>query len=167
MLFFISRSDELGIIIAWLASKKGGSFSGCGDLLYSDFIFLCEQALIRKEDYCDYQLVSCFKKLESLDETAISILHKFFNRNDSYTRRVVLHTFAHFALPQTIDLAVELWNTDDCEFAKLDCLEALKKFSEAKPLFNTYLKDYQNLFNINACEYRRSNILYLTSENDT
>ncbi len=37
VLFFISRSDELGRIIAWLAPTTGSPFSWCGDLFLSRF----------------------------------------------------------------------------------------------------------------------------------
>jgi hypothetical protein len=167
MLFFIARSDELGRIIAWLAPKKGTPFSWCGDLLYPDFLFLCEQALIRDEDYSDYQLAACFQKCESLDGCAISILERFFNRNDSYTRRLALDVLGYFTLPQAVDLAIKLWQTDDCEFAKLSCLYTLKRFANDRELFDTYLREYQNLFDVTAKNYRQSHIQQLTSSDIT
>lgn len=167
VLFFISRSDECGRIIAWLAPKTGSPFSWCGHLSYQDFLFLSEQALVRADDYCDYQLVACYRKCESLDDRSIRILNDFFQKQDSYTRRMVLHAFEHFAHPRAIDLATTLWKTDDCEFAKLSCLHALKAFPSAKPQFDAYLHEYKNTFDIDAEDYRRSHIRDLTSANDT
>ena len=167
LLFFISRSDEIGVIIAWLSPIVGTPLSGCGNLSYPDFVYLCEQALIRNDDYCDYQLAACFRKRDFLDDRAISVVHRFFNKNDSYTRRMALHTFEHFSLPQAVELAQELWHTVDCEFAKLSCLHALKRFPDAKLLFDRYLQDYRNTYDVDAEDYRRSHMLQLTSGNDT
>jgi hypothetical protein len=167
LLFFISRSDECGRIIAWLSSKTGSPFSWCGNLSYSDFLFLSEQALDRDDDYCDYQLAACYRKCESLDDRAINILNQFFHKRNSYTRRMSLHAFEHFALPQTVDLAKILWQTDKCEFSKLSCLHALKAFPHARLLFNTYLHEYKNTFDINAEDYRKSHIQELTATNAT
>ena len=158
LLFFISRSDECGRIIAWLSPKTGSPFSGCGNLSYSDVLFLSEQALARDDDYCDYQFAACYRKCKSLDDRAINILNRFFRKQDSYTRRMALHAFEHFTLPQTVDLAKILWHTDDCEFAKLSCLHALKVFPDARPLFNAYLDEYKNMFDIDAEDYRRSHM---------
>jgi hypothetical protein len=167
LLFFISRSDECGRIIAWLSPKTGSPFSWCGNLSYSDFLFLSEQALDRDDDYCDYQLAACYRKCELLDDRAIDILKRFFHKHDLYTRRMSLHAFEHFALPQTVDLAKILWKTDECEFSKLSCLYALKAFPHARPLFNAYLHEYKNTFDINAEEYRRSHMRALTAINAT
>lgn len=161
LLFFISRSDEIGCIIAWLS--KGPPFSGCGNLSYPDFLFLCEQALLRPDDFCDYQLASCFRKCESLGDREIAILQRFFRKNYSYTRRTVLHVFEHFGLPQLVELATILWQTDDCEFAKLSCLHALKTVSAARDIFDAYLKEYQNTFDIGAEDYRQSHMRQLTT----
>lgn len=45
ILFFISRSDEIGRIISWLIIEPGSSLSSCGRLSESDFLFLCEKSL--------------------------------------------------------------------------------------------------------------------------
>ena len=165
LLFFISRSDECGRIIAWLSTMTGSSFSVCGDLSYQDFVFLSEQALAYEDDYCDYQLAASFRKCESLDERAISILNQFFRKQESYTRQTVIHVFQHFGLPETIELAIELWRTDDCEFAKLSCLHALKHFPNAKPVFDGYLKEYQNMYDVHSEDDRLSHMRQLRSKN--
>jgi hypothetical protein len=164
ILFFISRSNEGGRIIAWLSPHPGKPLSNCGHLTYGDFLYLCDAALTQPDDDCDYELVSCFQKLASLDDGSISRLNRFFEKRHSYTRRLVLHTFAQFSLPQTIDAAKVLWETDDCEFAKLSCLASLKGFPDAKPLFEQYLKTYQSLFDVEAEDYRRSHIEYLSEK---
>lgn len=167
MLFFISRSDECGRIIAWLAPRTGTPFSWCGNLSYPNFLFLSAQALARADDYCDYQLAACFRKRESLDDRAIDLLGRFFQKRDSYTRRMTLHAFEHFAHPQAIDLAETLWETDDCEFAKLSCLHALKVFPQAKPQFDRYVQEYKKTYDVNAEDYRRSHMRTLDSAYDT
>ena len=167
LLFFISRSDEIGGIIAWLSPVKNSPFSWCGKLSYSDFLYLCEQALTRVDDFCDYQLAACFRKCKSLDERAIDVLNRFFHKQYSYTRRVALQVFEEFALPQTVELAIALWDTDDCEFAKLSCLHALKKFPRAKPHFDKYLHEYKSSFNVDAETYRQSHMRQLTASRAT
>ncbi len=167
LLFFISRNDERGRIIAWLSLKAGGPFSWCGNLSYCDLLFLSEQAIDRNADYCDYQLVNSYRKCESLDDRAISILQQFFGKQDSYTRRVTLHVFQHFALPQTVEFAQELWRIDDCEFAKLSCLEALKAMPNARSQFDTYLQAYKNMYDVNAEDYRRAHIRALSDTDAT
>ncbi len=167
MLFFISRSDECGRIIAWLDLKVGSPFSWCGKLSYPDFLFLSEQALDRPDDYCDYQLAACYRKCESLDDRGLEILQGFFHKHDTYTRRMVLHAFEHFALPQTIDLATNLWHSVDCEFAKLSCLHALKAFPDARPQFDTYFLEYKETYTVDAVDYRQSHMRQLTSKNAT
>jgi hypothetical protein len=140
--------------------------SGCGNLSYPDFLFLCEQAIARPDDYCDFQFAACYGKLESLGEREIDVLQRFFQKRDSYTRRTVLHVFQQFGLPQVVDLATTLWQTDNCEFAKLSCLHALKTVPTARHIFDAYLQEYQTTFDINAQEYRQSHIRQLT-ENRT
>jgi hypothetical protein len=164
LLFFISRNDEIGAILAWLNPQTGTPLSSCGDLTYPDFLYLVEQALERDEDYCDYQLAVCFQKRESLDGLAIDRLTRLFNRSDSYTRRMALHTFAHFAAPETIKLAETLWQTDQCEFARLTCLHVLKGLPDAKRLFEHFLQQYQKLYDIEAEDYRRSHMQQLTRD---
>jgi len=164
LLFFISRNDERSNIITWLSSGVGQPFSRCGNLSYPALLFLSEQASLRSDDFCDYHLAASFIKCESLDDRAIKILLKLFQKNDSYTRRTVLQAFENFALPQTVELATALWNSDDCEFAKLSCLSALKAIPAAKLLFETWLEEYQNTYNMEAEEYRLSHIRRLTAE---
>ena len=161
VLFFISRSNEIGRIIAWLS--EGPPFSWCGNLSYPDFLFLSEQALVWPDDDCDYQLASCYRKCESLGDREINILQRFFQKRDSYIRRTVLHVFKHFDLPQVVDLATTLWQTDDCEFAKLSCLHALKTVPDARQIFDAYLQEYRNTFDIDAEDYRQSHMRELTA----
>jgi hypothetical protein len=80
---------------------------------------------------------------------------------------MALHAFEHFALPQTVDLAKVLWETDSCEFAKLSCLYALKAFPDALPLFHGYLQEYKQTFDIDAQNYRQSHMRQLTGANLT
>jgi len=161
VLFFISRSNEIGRIIAWLS--EGPPFSWCGNLSHPDFLFLSEQALVRPDDDCDYQLASCYRKCESLGDREIDVLQRFFQKRDSYTRRRVLHVFEHFGLPQVVDLATTLWQTDDDEFAKLSCLHALKTVPDARHIFDAYIREYKNTFDIDAEEYRQTHMRKLTA----
>lgn len=164
VLFFISRNNECGRIIAWLANAPDRSW--CGNLNLDDFLFLCEHALLKPDDDCDYQLVSCFKKLDQLDNYTFYLLERFFAKNTSYTRRLVLHTFAYFNRPETVETAKTLWETDDCEFAKLSCLYALKKFPFAKNIFNKYFQEYQARFEIDAEDYRQTHYTELSKDTD-
>jgi hypothetical protein len=166
LLFFISRSDELGRIIAWLSNEP--PFSWSGNLSYPDFLFLSEQAVIRPDDFCDYQLASCYQKCGSLGDCEIDVLRRFFQKRDSYTRRTVLHVFEHFRMPEVVDLATALWQSDDCEFAKLSCLHALKTMPDARHIFDAYLREYRKTFDVDAEEYRQSHIRQLAGpENGT
>lgn len=165
LLFFISRSDEIGSIIAWLSLDTGTALSWVGDLTYDDFRFLCEQSLQRDDDFCDYQLAACFQKLDSLSQRDLSILKRYFDtKSDSYTRRMVLHAFAKFRLPETVPLAERLWNTDDCEFAKISCLYSLEPFSNARGLFDKYLKEYEFKFPVEGADYRESHLAHFRAQ---
>ncbi len=70
--------------------------------------------------------------------------------------------FEHFRLPQVVSLATTLWQTDECEFAKLSCLHALKTVPDAKHLFDEYLQEYRNIFDVDAEDYRQSHMRQLT-----
>jgi hypothetical protein len=164
VLFFISRSDELARIIAWLSNEP--PFSSCGNLSYSDFLFLSEQAVGRLDDHCDYQLAYCYRKCESLGDREMDILQRFFQKRYSYTRRTILHVFEHFALPQVVGLATNLWQTDDCEFAKLSCLHALKTVPDARHIFDAYLQEYRTTYDIDAKDYRKSHMRQLTASHE-
>lgn len=161
VLFFVSRSEEVGRIVSWLSSAP--PFSRCGDLSYPDFVFLCEEALRCPDDTCDYQLASCYRKREALGERDIDVLRRFFEKRGSYTRRTVLHVFQHFGLPQVVELATKLWRADDCEFSKLSCLQALKAVPDARPIFETYLEEYRKAFDVDAEAYRRAQVRQLTA----
>ncbi len=153
ILFFISRSDELGCIIRWLATEPGSPLSGCGRLSESDFRFLCEKSLDLPEDYSDYQLASCFEKFAVLKPEYSRILLQFFNRRNSYTRRRSLHSLARLRYPGIIDLAAALWASDDCEFAKLSCLYTLKGASGGKQLFEKFLFEFEATYDVANSTY--------------
>lgn len=156
VLFFISRNEECGRIIAWLSSFKAKPFSNIGNLVYEDFLVLCDRALQLPDDFCDYQLVACFRKREVLDEDEVEMLIRFFEKkSDSYTRRQVLHSLSEFKIPELIPLAKQLWESDHCEFAKISCLIVLQPFPGERPLFNRYLQEYQSLFPVDEADYRQ------------
>lgn len=157
LLFFISRSDELSRLIGWLYPNTGTQLSGVGNLTYNDFLYLCERAMIEPDDFCDYQLVACFQKLQVLAANDKSILNGFFNtKTYSYTRRLVVHAYAKFQLPEAVELIERLWETDQCEFAKLSCLHSLMSFPSHMALFNRYLLQYQEQFPVSEADYRES-----------
>ncbi|MEZ6130352.1 MAG: hypothetical protein R3C59_16840 [Planctomycetaceae bacterium] len=156
LLFFISRSDECGRIVGWLYTTTGTPLSGIGDLTYDDFIFLCNRAVSQPDDFCDYQLVACFQKLETLNTEDQALLKSFFHaKADSYTRRMVVHAFAKFTLADTVSLIEQLWATDDCEFAKISCLYSLEPFPECRSLFDRFLVEYQSSFPVAEADYRQ------------
>lgn len=167
LLFFISRSDERGRILAWLGIAEESAFSNCGDLAYADLLFLAKEAARRADDFCDYQIVSCFQKCSHLDEIATDLLHQFFEKKASYTRQTVVHVLARFGSPETADFAVRLWSTDDCEFAKLTCLHALKGIAGAETVFQRFLDEYQEAFDVAAEGYRQSHLEQLTEATAT
>lgn len=159
LLFFISRSDECGCIIAWLSTRTETPLSGIGDLTYDDFIFLCTKALAEPDDFCDYELVACFQKLSNLNANDETILRRFFDtKTDSYTRRLVVHACAKFQLAATIPMVEQLWATDDCEFAKISCLYSLEPFPEFRSLFDRYVIEYQSLFPTAEADYRQTHM---------
>ena len=159
LLFFVSRSDECGCIIAWLRPGTGTPFSNIGNLTYDDFVFLCDKALAEPDDFCDYQLVACFQKLAVLNDQDEGLLERFFYlKADSYTRRMVIHAFAKFSHRKAIPLVEQLWSTDDCEFAKLTCLCSLEPFPEARALLSDYIKQYQDRFPMADEDCRRTHV---------
>lgn len=165
ILFFISRNDEIGSIIAWLSPFRDTPLSWLGELSYDDFMFLCERSLERDDDFCDYQLATCFQKLPQLNQRDVSILNRYFDtKSDSYTRRIVLHAFEKFRLPETVRLAERLWNADECEFAKLSCLYSLKPFPNARGLFDKYLREYERQFPSAGADYRQSHLDHFYDE---
>lgn len=162
VLFFISRSDECGRILAWLNTGAGSAFSNCGDLVYEDLIFLAERVVDRADDFCDYQIVACLRKCDVLDKRAIDLLHRIFQKSDSYTRRMVVDVFAQFGSEDTLPFATKLWQTDDCEFAKLTCLHALKGVVGVEDEFQRFLEEYQETFDVAAEDYRQSHLEQLS-----
>ncbi len=162
LLFFISRSDEIGYIVAWLSRDL--PLSQLGALSLPDLRFLADQALSRSDDFCDYQLASSFKKFQTLGDMDVTLLLRFFDRKYAYTRRVALHAFQHFGHPLTVDLASRLWESvvdadpAEVEFTRLSCLEALKDFPVAKHTFNLYLSKYLETYDIEAQGHRRAHL---------
>lgn len=86
LLFVTSRNEERGRILAWLGPARGTPLSHVGHLSVDDFLWLCERALERPEDYCDYELATCFRKLESVGSRERSLLERLGARRDEYTR---------------------------------------------------------------------------------
>ncbi|MCA9035953.1 MAG: hypothetical protein KDA91_12535 [Planctomycetaceae bacterium] len=159
LLFFVSRSDECGCIIAWLRPGTGTPFSNIGNLTYDDFVFLCDKALAEPDDFCDYQLVACFQKLAVLNDQDEGLLERFFYlKADSCTRQMVIHAFAKFSHRKAIPLVEQLWSTDDCEFATLACLCSLEPFPEARALLSDYIKQYQDRFPMADEDCRRTHV---------
>lgn len=159
LLFFISRSDECGCIIAWLSTTTGTPLCGIADLTYDDFVFLCDRSVTEPDDFCDYQLVACFQKIDTLCTDDQTLLKRFFHsKKDSYTRRLVVHAFAKFQLADAIPLIEQLWAADDCEFAKISCLYSLEPFPEFRSLFDRFLIEYQTLFPVAEADYRQTHM---------
>jgi hypothetical protein len=143
VLFFISRNEEIGAIIAWLAQVPNSPFSHCGQLTELDFLFLCNRSLELPEDRSDYQLASAFHKFPALTAEHESLLLRFFNRKESYTRRVSLICLSHFRFAGIVELCLKLWNTDPCEYAKLNCLYALKEIKAERASFDRMLAEFE------------------------
>ncbi len=161
LMFFISRNEEVGCIIAWLS--RGGPFSGVGDLTVSDFLYLCDASLSRPEDYSDYQLAACFHKVPELSRRHIDLVLRFFARDDAYTKRMAIDVLAAKQYDDIPSLAEQLWSHDDCEFSKLSCLYALKETDNGSSLFNRYLTQFKELFDIDASKHLPTHIKRLES----
>lgn len=151
ILFFISRTEEIGSIIAWL--RRDGPLSNVGDLRVSDFFFLCEASLARPEDFSDYELVTSFHKFPESDDDQTQLALRFFDRNDVYTKRMAIDVLASKHFADVPALAEELWSFDDCEFTKLRCLFALKKMENGSQLLSQYLASFRKLFDVESSEY--------------
>ena len=161
LLFFASRNDEVGCIIAWLG--RVGPFSGAGDLTLADFLFLCDAALSRSEDFVDYELVACFHKIPTLSQQQIETVLHFFGRTYAYTKRMAIDVLATKGFDDVAGLARQLWVHDDCEFTKLSALHALKKSSSAPSLLAELLSQFKTDFDISAHDYLQSHIEQLES----
>lgn len=153
ILFFISRSDEHPCIIRWMNSIPGIPLSGCGCLSEPDFLFLCEKSLSLPEDYSDYQLATCFQRFTVLKPEYERLLRRFFAREYSYTRRMSLGSLAHLGFPGIVDLAAQFWASDECEFARLDCLYTLKAAAGGKQLFKTLLAEFEATYDVANSDY--------------
>lgn len=159
LLFFASRNEEIGCIFAWRC--RNGSFSNAGNLTLSDFTFLCENSLARREDYVDYELVNCFHKIAELTPAQFDIVLRFFDRDYAYTKRCAIDVLATKGFVGIPDLARELWMYDDCEYTKLSALTALKQSSSDDSLFHDLLDDFKTQFPVDECKYRFKNIAFL------
>lgn len=71
---------------------------------------------------------------------------------------MALHSLAHFRHPSVSELAVELWSTDSCEFAKLSCLHVLKETHGAEAIFDKLMHEYRAAYDVDAESYRQSHI---------
>ncbi|MEL6107086.1 MAG: hypothetical protein AAFU85_13670 [Planctomycetota bacterium] len=161
VLFFASRNEEIGCIIAWMG--RIGPFSNAGRLSLPDFTFLCETSLSRSEDYVDYELVNCFHKILDLTTTQFDIVLRFFRRDYAYTKRCAIDVLATKGFTGIPDLARDLWGHDDCEYTKLSALTALKHSSSDDSLFRDLLVGFKTRFPVDDCEYRVKNIAFLES----
>lgn len=161
VLFFASRNEEVGCIIAWLG--RIGPFSNAGNLTLPDFTFLCEAALSRSEDYVDYELVNCFHKIPDLTSAQFDTVLRFFGRDYAYTKRCAIDVLATKGFAGISDLARDLWAHDECEFTKLSALTALKKSSPDVSLFRDLLADFKTQFPVDEYKHRVKNIAFLES----
>ena len=141
----------------------GGPLSGCGTLREAGCLFLCEKSLGLAEDDSDYQLACCFKKFTTRKPEYEDLLLRFFERKDSYTRRCSLGSLAHLGFPGLVDLVVKLWTSDDCEFAKLDCLYTLQETPGAGELFENYLAEFEANYDVANSEHLPGHIEWLRS----
>lgn len=151
ILFFISRSDEGNRIIAWF-HHKDKLLSHIADLKEDNFIVLCKHALKSGEDYCDYQLASCFGKFEQLSKILEELLIGFFRKNAIYTKRLALISMTKHRIVNLETYISELWATKD-EWARLNCLYALKESGCNNELF----KQYKEVLLNSDDEYIRAN----------
>ena len=161
VLFFASRNEEIGCIIAWLG--RIGPFSNAGNLTLADFTFLCETSLARHEDYVDYELVNCFHKIPDLTPAQFDIVLRFFGRDYAYTKRCAIDVLATKGFVGIPDLARDLWTHDDCEYTKLSALTALKDSSSDDLLFRDLLAEFKTRFPVDECKYRIKNVALLES----
>jgi hypothetical protein len=129
-----------------------------------NFCTLCEAALARPEDYCDYQLVSGFRKFAQLNNRHIKLLLRFFSRRSSYTRCLTLEALVQHGHAGCLKLAVQLWDGDlsweatELEFARLTALEAFKNSRGGEALLAEYLLRFEERYDIEADAYRRAHL---------
>ncbi len=161
LLFFASRNEECGRIIAWLG--RLGPFSNIGKLTHDDFLFLCKAALGRRGDYIDHQLVACFHKIEPFTREHIDILLAFFDREEAYTKRLVINVLATKGFGDISELAQKLWNHDECEFTKLSALHALKTSGTNSTLLSNLIGQFKLAYDVDEHDYLRTNISELES----
>lgn len=156
ILFFVSRSDEGGRIIAWLYPSSQ-RLSNIADISMSNFICLCKHALKSKDDYCDYQLASCFRKFHSLTADQEEILIGFFNKNYIYTKRIALIGLAEHKAPNIEKYVTQLWELrDQEEWAGLTCLEALAISDCNNELITQYKAELLNSSDENIAKQAKS-----------
>jgi len=160
MLFAFSRSDELALI-SWISKPEKDpakrSYLSVGNITEDDFTWLCEQSLLRNEDFSDFQLVVAMRNRESLSHKDVVLLSGFMKRTDSYTRRMVLQTLSYFQHEDILPWIYDLWQDDD-EWAKLSCLHSLKPYEAHRVEFEKLLQKYKELYDVQAEEYRKLHI---------
>jgi len=64
-----------------------------------------------------------------------------------------LHSLARLGCPGVINLAAQLWASDDCEFAKLSCLYILKEAVGGKTLFERFLAEFEATYDVANSTY--------------
>lgn len=161
LLFFASRNEDVGCIIAWLG--RIGPFSGVGDLTIGDFQFLCDAVLLQPEDFADYELVACFHKIPTLSRQQIETVLRFFDRSYAYTKRMSIDVLATKGYGTIPDLARQLWGHDECEFTKLSALHALKESGSSQTLLAELISEFKSRFDVNAHDYLQSHMEQLES----
>lgn len=139
ILFFISRSNELGRMIAWLSQNN--NLSNIAALTTEQFLLLSRHAVTQKDDDCDYQLANCFKKIPHSNPEIITLLLGFFNKKASYTKRIALYGLAAHQYPELVKIVINLWNTTDDDWAKLDCLDLVIKYKLDPLLQDKYFSE--------------------------
>lgn len=138
LLYLIARNWDIGNMIAWLSN--GPQLSNVGDLSEEDFIVLAETAVtLDGTEFADAksQMASSFKKFGTLTDEVKTILLKFYNDKDEYTKRHALMTLGKLGYAGIRELVHQSWQMDD-ENHKLGCLDVVYYLNDPE-LMKEYL----------------------------
>lgn len=138
LLYLIARNWDIANMIAWLSN--GPQLSNLGDLPQEDFIVLAETAVtLDGAEFADAksQIASSFKKLGVLTDEVKTILLKFYNDKDEYTKRHALMTLGKLGYANIRQLVHQSWQMND-EHHKAGCLDVVYYLNDPE-LMKEYL----------------------------
>lgn len=158
LLWLIARNWDLGNMIAWLT--KGSQLSLMGKMQKTDFVMLSKTLLkLNHPEFNDAksQIVFSFQKFEKLTPEIETILLKFYEDEDEYTKRLSLMTLGKLGYHDIKNLINQSWRIIDDEHYKIGCLWVINENIKD----NELMKNYLSLADKEKGEYLKEYVIQL------